>query len=125
MIKTIIPIFILKTRSFWLGILPLLLTGIDTLLSGVAAGGDGGPFVHMVAQILGYDPAAIRGFLLAITPVWGLILAQQRGGFGGGIPRHYTLDPKKERQIIEAVENGKTVFEAGQKAGQVFKTQLR
>ncbi|MFC3169199.1 hypothetical protein [Paracoccus fontiphilus] len=117
MIKTIAPIFILKTRSFWLGILPLLLTGIDSLLSGVAAGGDGGPLVHLVAQILGYDPAAIRSFLLAITPVWGLILAQQRGGFAGGIPRPYTMNPAKERQIIEAIENGKTAFEAGKKIG--------
>lgn len=100
MIKTIAPIFILKTRSSSLGILPLLLTGIDSLLSGVAAGGDGGPFVHLMAQILGYDPAAIRSFLLAIPPVLGLILAQQRGGFGG-IRRPYTMNPAKERQIIK------------------------
>lgn len=125
MIKTISPIFILKARSFWFGILPLLLTGIDSLLSGVAAGGDGGPFVHLMAQVLGYDPAEIRSFLLAITPVWGLILAQQRGGVGGGIPRPYTMDPAKERQIIEAVENGKSAFEAGKRIGQAGKALTR
>ena len=104
MIKTIAPIFILKTRSFWLGIFPLLLTVLDTFFTSLSAGGDGGLLVQMLAQLLGYDPSEIRGFLLAVTPLWGLIIAQQRGGFGGAIPRPYTMEPEKEKQIMEAGE---------------------
>lgn len=125
MIKTIAPIFILKTRSFWLGIFPLLLTALDTLFTSLSAGGDGGPLVQMLAHLLGYDPSEIRGFLLAVTPLWGLIIAQQRGGFGGAIPRPYTMDPAKEKQIIEAVENGKAAFDAGLKAGEALKARLQ
>lgn len=119
-IKTIAPIFILKTRSFWLGIFPLLLTALDTFFTSLSADGDGGPLVQMLAQLPDYDPSEIRGFLLAVTPLWGLIIAQQRGGFGGAIPRSYTMDPEKEKQIMEAVENGKATFEAGMEAGEAL-----
>lgn len=86
MIKTIAPIFILKTRSFWLGIFPLLLTVLDTFFTSLSASGDGGLLVQTLAQLLSYDPSEIRGVLLAVTPLWGLIIAQQRGGFGGRSP---------------------------------------
>ncbi|WP_306755516.1 hypothetical protein [Paracoccus actinidiae] len=125
MIKTIAPIFILKTRSFWLGIFPLLLTVLDTFFTSLSAGGDGGLLVQVLAQLLGYDPSEIRGFLLAVTPLWGLIIAQQRGGFGGAIPRPYTMEPEKEKQIMEAVENGKATFEAGMEAGEALKARLQ
>ena len=125
MIKTIAPIFILKTQSFWLGIFSLLMTAIDTMFASLTAGGAGGPLAQMLAQLLGYDPAEIRGLLLAVTPLWGLIIAQQRGGFGGAIPRPYTMDPAKEKQILEAVENGKSALEARQKVGQALKARLR
>lgn len=35
------------------------------------------------------------------------------------------MNPAKERQIIEAVENGETAFEAGKKIGDAIKAQIR
>ena len=92
-----------------------------TFFTSLSAGGDGGLLVQMLAQLLGYDPSEIRGFLLAVTPLWGLIIAQQRGGFGGAIPRPNTMEPEKEKQIMEAVENGKAAFKAGMEAGEALK----
>ena len=116
-IKTIAPILITKTRSFWLGILPLALTLIDSVLSSVTAGGDGGPVAHLIAAVTGVDVETIRGWLLLISPVWGLIIAQQRSG----MTRPYTIDPAKERQIIEVVQDGKSAFEAGKAFGAAIK----
>ncbi|AYF01252.1 hypothetical protein PY32053_01625 [Paracoccus yeei] len=119
-IKTIVPIFILKTRSFWLGIFPILLTLGDMLFSGLSDA-DGGPLVGLIAMLTGYAVPEVQAFLLKLTPIWGLIIAQQRGGFGGGIPRPYTLDPAKEKQILEVVEDGKSAFEAGKAFGAAIK----
>lgn len=123
-VKTIAPIFILKTRSFWLGIFPLLLTALDILFSGVTSG-TGGPIVDIIALVFGYSAADVQALLLKLAPVWGLIIAQQRGGWTSGIPRPYTLDPKKEEEVITAVENGKTAFEAGKQLGESLKGALR
>ncbi|QEU08788.1 hypothetical protein [Paracoccus yeei] len=116
-IKTIAPILITKTRSFWLGILPLALTLIDSVLASISAGGDGGPVAHLIAAVTRVDVETIRGWLLLISPVWGLIIAQQRAG----ITRPYTIDPAKERQIIEVVQDGKSAFEAGKAFGAAIK----
>lgn len=115
--KTIAPVFILKTRSFWLGIFPLLLTALDTLFTSLSAGGDGGPLVQVLAQLLGYEASEIRGFLLAVTPLWGLIIAQQRGG----LARPYTSSPAKEKAIVEAIQDGAAIFEKGKAIGKALK----
>lgn len=112
-IKTIAPIFILKTRSFWLGIFPLLLTIADSLFAESATGG---PFTNLLAAALGKDPETVRGWMLLVSPVWGLIIAQQRAG----LTRPYTASPKAE-QAIEMVEDGKAAFEAGKVIGQALK----
>ncbi|MFT4015035.1 MAG: hypothetical protein QM682_16930 [Paracoccus sp. (in: a-proteobacteria)] len=112
-IKTIAPIFIGKTRSFWLGILPLLLTLANSVLASVSAGGDGGPVAALIARLFGWEPEIVKGWLLLIAPVWGLIIAQQRAG----LTRPYTIDPTKKRQIAEVVEDGKSAFEAGKMIG--------
>lgn len=112
-IKTIAPIFILKTRSFWLGILPLILTLSDSVF---AEAGTGGPFTNLLAAVLGKDPEAVRGWLLLVSPVWGLIIAQQRSG----LTRPYTANPQTEK-AVELVEDGKAAFEAGKVIGQALK----
>ena len=115
-IKTIAPIFIGKTRSFWLGILPLVLTLANSILASISAGGDGGPVAALIARLFGWEPEIVKGWLLLIAPVWGLIIAQQRAG----LTRPYTLDPAKERQITEVVEDGKSAFEAGKMIGETL-----
>ncbi|MGW7506104.1 hypothetical protein ACWGIR_32350, partial [Streptomyces albidoflavus] len=42
---------------------------------------------------------------------------QQRSG----MTRPYTIDPAKERQIIEVVQDGKSAFEAGKAFGAAIK----
>lgn len=116
-IKTIAPIFIGKTRSFWLGILPLLLTLANSVLASVSAGGDGGPVAALIARLFGWEPEIVKGWLLLIAPVWGLIIAQQRAG----LTRPYTLDPAKERSVVEIVAAGKSAFDEGKKAGEALR----
>jgi hypothetical protein len=35
------------------------------------------------------------------------------------------MEPEKEKQIMEAVENGKATFEAGMEAGEALKARLQ
>lgn len=120
-IKTIAPIFIGKTRSFWLGILPLVLTLANSVLASISAGGDGGPVAALIARLFGWEPEIVKGWLLLIAPVWGLIIAQQRAG----LTRPYTIDPAKERQITEVVEDGKSAFDAGKAIGKTLRSAGR
>lgn len=113
-IKTIVPVFIGKTRSFWLGILPLVLTLLDSLLAETETGG---PITNLIAAVIGKDPETVRGWMLLSSPVFGLIIAQQRGG----LARPYTMNPAKEKAISEVVEDGKSAFEAGKKIGEAIK----
>jgi len=112
-IKTIAPIFILKTRSFWLGILPLLLTISDSLFAESATGG---PFTNLIAAALGKDPEGVRGWVLLVSPVWGLIIAQQRAG----LSRPYTASPTAQK-VVETVQDGKAAFDAGKAIGAAIK----
>ena len=123
-VRTIAPVTLWKTKSFWLGIVPLIITAIDTLLSFLGSD-TGGPVVALLSSIFGFEAADLQSFLIKITPVWGMIIAWQRGGFGGGIPRPYTLDPKKEKEVIAAIEEGKTAFEKGKEIGAGLKGLVR
>ena len=40
----------------------------------------------------------IVGFMRAVSPVFAFIVFWQRSGFGGGIPRPFTLNPSEEKQ---------------------------
>lgn len=115
--KTITPIFILKTRSFWLGIFPLLMTLLDSLLANVGPDGAGGPVADLLAAVLGVDPATMRGWLLLVSPVWGLVIAQQRAG----LSRPYTANPATENAVLQAVKDGKDAFEQGKMIGKALK----
>lgn len=119
--RVIAPVTLWKTKSFWLGIFPLLLTLLETLF---AQAGTGGPLVDLLTLVTGSDAATVQAFLLKITPIWGLIIAWQRGGWGSGVPRPYTLDPKKEEAVKEAIVNGKTAFDAGKALGKQIKNRI-
>lgn len=96
------PIFFAWTRSFWLGIFPAVLTGIDLLLALMADSATAGP-VAMVLSVLLSVPAALPGFgwlaatpeqvgafMQAMAPIYALIVGQQRSGAA----RPYTIDPR-------------------------------
>lgn len=122
---TIAPITFWKTRSFWFGWFPALLTLLDSafqLIDTAAAV----PVANALAMILSLFGADISGediavFMKTIAPLYALIVAQQRGG----LSRPYTMDPTKEQQVAKAVEDGKSAFEAGKQIGAAIKKASR
>lgn len=124
MVKTIVPIFIAKTRSFWLGIVPAALTLIDVMFQVFTTEGNE-PVAAAIAAILGpvtsWTPDQIASFMKGMAPLYAFIIAQQRGG----LSRPYTIDLTKEMRVIEAVEDGKSAFEAGKRIGEAIKGQMR
>lgn len=120
--KTIAPIFIAKTRSFWLGIVPTALTTLDLAFAQLAGEGSE-PLANALAGAadllgFGWTGEEIAGFMRTLYPLYLLIFAQQRGTFSGALPRPYTIDPAKEKAVVQAVENGKTAFEVGKRLGE-------
>lgn len=91
------PIFILWTRSFWLGILPSLLVVVDMAFQITAAlVADPGltpPVASLIGWMIGADPVVIEGWMLRFAPLFALLIAQQRSGSA----RPYTIDPKEIR----------------------------
>lgn len=102
-VKSLPPVFFARTRSFWLGILPLALTLLDSLFA-VGSSGAGGPVADLIAAVFGWEPETVRGWLLLISPVWGMIIAQQRSG----ITQPYAMTPAGEQQpqaiLVKEVE---------------------
>ncbi|WP_283178641.1 hypothetical protein [Gemmobacter sp. 24YEA27] len=88
------PIFILWTRSFWLGIFPSLLIVLDLAVNIVAAVASDPALVPPVATLIGWlfggDPVVIEGWMLRIAPLLALVIAQQRAGSA----RPYTANPR-------------------------------
>ncbi|MFN4129374.1 MAG: hypothetical protein ACK4GC_06120 [Paracoccaceae bacterium] len=111
-IKTIAPILITRTRSFWLGIVPAGLTLVDVIARS-ASDGTIEPIAGAVAALIGpftgLTAADVHSFMLAIAPICALVVAQQRDG----IARPYTVSPSKERALVRTIEDGKSAFEAG------------
>lgn len=122
-IKTIVPIFIGKTKSFWLGGVPAALSLLEFAIYQMQ-GDQAGPVAAALALILGplfgWTADDITRWVQGIAPLYTFIVMWQRSGTAG-IPRPYTLNPAKEGQIIEVVEDGKSAFEAGKKIGEAIK----
>lgn len=126
-IKTIAPIFFAKTRSFWLGIVPTSLTALDLAFS-TLTGENAIPVANAIASavnLVGIDWTGeqIAAVMQTLLPLYLLIFAQQRGTFSGAVPRPYTANPEKERQIIQVIEHGKSAFEAGKAFGERLKAR--
>jgi len=116
-IKTIAPILITKTRSFWLGIVPAVLTLID-IIAGAVSDGTAEPIAASIAAIFGpvfgVTAAEVHAFMLAVAPLCALIVAHQRSG----LARPYTTSPSKERDLVRSIEDGKSAVEAGKAFGE-------
>lgn len=103
-VKTLLPVFILKTRSFWLGIFPALLTIFEALMAESTSSGTAGPIAESLAFLfsgigLSWTAAAIHGFMVKFGAVYTLIVAQQRSG----ITRPYAATPGRESSSPAAV----------------------
>lgn len=116
-IKTIAPILITRTRSFWLGIVPAGLTLVD-IVAGAVSNGTAEPMAGAIAAIFGpvfgVTAAEVHAFMLAVAPLCALIVAHQRSG----LARPYTTSPSKERDLVRIIEDGKSAFEAGKAFGE-------
>lgn len=84
MSDAVTPIWIVRTRSFWLGIVPLLVATVDMLvqLTSTEAAGPVGAAIAGVIRVMGFDVTGddVTGFLKSAALIGGLILAQQRAG---------------------------------------------
>lgn len=124
-IKRIAPIFIGKTASFWAGILPTALTTLDLMFQYLVGEGSG-PVANAIAALFGIFGAEwtgeqIASFMQTLYPLYLIVFAQQRGMFSGKIPRPYTISPEKEKTVTTLIENGKEIFDAGVKIGELSK----
>ena len=116
-IKTIAPILITRTRSFWLGILPAGLTLVDIIASAVSDGTAepiAGAIAAIFGPVFGITATEVHTFMLAVAPLCALIVAHQRSG----LARPYTTSPSKERDLVKTIEDGKSAFEAGKAFGE-------
>jgi len=88
------PIFFAWTRSFWLGVMPALLTVLDVVvIFATSALGDPslhGPVATMLSWVIPVDTAQVQSVMQTLAPVYALIVAQQRAGAA----RPYTTDPR-------------------------------
>ena len=120
--KELLPIWILNTKSFWLGIAPALLTLVDVMFA-AATSGDVTPVASTIATILGWafgwTPEQVFGAMKLMAPLYALIVAQQRSG----ITRPYASTPtaageKPAAVIVKHVEQEATavVKDAGNDA---------
>lgn len=109
-IRAIAPIAAWKTKSFWLGLAPAILTGIDVLFQALM--GEGGePIAAAIATLVSLIPGMavtsdeIVTFMRTIAPLYTLIVFWQRSGLQGGIPRPITLSPTEEKVGVEIVKD--------------------
>ncbi|MEG4645205.1 hypothetical protein VB636_20970 [Paracoccus sp. APAP_BH8] len=117
--KTIAPIFIGKTRSFWLGIFPAVLTLIDVIVRAFTEAGQepvAAAISAVLGQIFGWTPDQIHSAMVALAPIYALIVAQQRAG----LARPYTIHPSKEAEVVQAIEDGRAAFDAGKLIGEAI-----
>lgn len=87
------PIFIGWTRSFWAGILPILLILVDVAVQVINVLADatvGPPIAGIVAGLFGLDTAEVEATMRALAPLFALVIAHQRAGAA----RPYTIDPR-------------------------------
>ena len=112
-IKTIAPILITRTRSFWLGIVSAGLTLVD-IIAGAVSDGTAEPIAAIFGPVFGITAAEVHAFMRAVALLCALIVAHQRSG----LTRLYTTSPSKERDLVRTIEDGKSAFEAGKAFGE-------
>lgn len=92
-VKELLPIFILNTKSFWLGIAPAVLTLLDIMVAWGAGDPSAAPVATALAAVLGWATGwtadDIHRVMVVIAPIYTLIVAQQRSG----ITRPYAATP--------------------------------
>lgn len=124
--NVITPIAFWKTRSFWLGWFPAILTLLDQLmqLAGTEAAVPVANSLAAILSIFGSDISGIdiANFMLTVAPVYALIVAHQRRGFN----RPYEVREKPETDKIAVVvgsvsKEGAAAYQQGRAIGDAIK----
>lgn len=103
----------------------MVLTTLDLAFTHLTGEGSV-PVANAIADVVGlvgldWTGVQIAEFMQKLYPLYLIIFAQQRGTFSGAMPRPYTIDPAKEKEIAKVIEDGKSAFEAGKAYGQTLK----
>lgn len=83
------PIFFAYTRSFLLGIIPVLAAGLDAIVALIETG-DEGPITAVLANAFGFDPDTAESIVRVVGMIAGLLIAYERRGWA----RKYSADPR-------------------------------
>ena len=83
------PIFFAYTRSFLLGVIPVLAAGLDAIVALVETGNEG-PITEFMAALFGLSPGTAESIVRVVGMVAGLLIAYERSGFA----RKYSTNPK-------------------------------
>ena len=92
------PIFFLWTRSFWGGIFPALLTGIDVMFGLFASADTATPVTAALSlgiNLIGMGfvevtREEVHNTMMALAPIYAMIVGYQRSHAA----RPYTIDPR-------------------------------
>lgn len=119
------PIAIWKTRSFWFGIFPGILTVLDTIFL-MVSDGSFGPIagaLASIANLFGGNVTAesINAAMLTIAPLYAFVVAHQRRG----VNQPYTTSTIKENEVVAIVKQGQSAWNAGTQIGNQIKSHLR
>lgn len=82
--EAVTPIWIVRTRSFWLAAFPAVLTALDSLfqLFGTEAAGPVGALIAQILQVFGFGVTGddVTAFMRWVAPLYTMIAIQQRAG---------------------------------------------
>ena len=85
-----LPIFIGYTRSFWFGILPILLTLLDLSVVIFSDATMAPPVALVISHFTGWEIGEVETTFRTMAPMFGLVIAHQRRGQ----TRPYTANPR-------------------------------
>lgn len=120
--KTILSIFVGKTKSFWLGFVPAFLVFVDFVFQQLDTP-QAVPFANSIAlllQVFGFEGTGedINTWLRGIAPIYVAvtIMWQRRG-----INRPYEMTPGKVKEVTAIVQDGRAAFDKGYVLGKALK----
>lgn len=112
--KTILSIFVGKTKSFWLGFVPAFLVFVDFVFQQLDTP-QAVPFANSIAlllQVFGFEGTGedINTWLRGIAPIYVavMIMWQRRG-----LNQPYQMAPGKVKEVTAIIQDGRAAFDKG------------
>lgn len=120
--KTILSIFVGKTKSFWLGFIPAFLVFVDFVFQQLDSP-QAVPFANSIAllmQVFGFEGTGedINTWLRGIAPIYvAITIMWQRRGLN----QPYEMTPGKVKEVTAIVHDGRAAFDKGYVLGKALK----